>query len=294
MIGDRMAALDIDLLRCFVIVSETASFTTAAGRLMRTQPTVSLQIKRLEEALGQTLLERSPKHVAPTADGLRLLPQARRLIELHDNMLADLRGENLQGLVRLGTPEDFATMHLPHVLARFADTYPEVTLEVTCDLTLNLIDRFRIGGFDLVLIKREPHGIEGGAGVWRERLVWAARDVSIVDRAMLPLVVAPQPCVYRKRAIEALKRSGQAHRVAYTSPSLAGAQAAVRAGLGMAVLPRRMVPDDFVVLGEEHGLPDLEETEIALLFTPALSRPAAVLADHIRLSLEEEAKSLSS
>lgn len=293
--GDHAAArtglrnLDLDLVRAFVAIADSRSFTRAAARLARTQSTVSLQLKRLEDTLGARLFERTPRAVTLTAEGEAVLPAARRLLALNDEMVAKLLQSDVHGTVRLGTPEDFATTHLPHVLARFAESYPAVSLEVTCDLTLNLLDRFRAGEFDLVLIKREPIGPMAGTRVWREALVWAAADHAHFESEVpLPLVVSPHPCVYRRRATQALDRARRRWRVAYTSTSLAGAQAAVRARLGVTVLPKDMVPADFVVVESEAGMPDLHETEVALLHGESLPRPAERLAEHIVRALERE------
>jgi DNA-binding transcriptional LysR family regulator len=262
---------------------DTGSLTRAGARTGRTQSAISLQLQRLETVTGARLIERGARQLVLTDEGRLLLGHARRMIELHDAALADLRGTRLSGLVRLGTPEDFATVHLPDVLGRFAAAFPEVALEVTCDLTLNLLESWRNGTFDMVLVKREPYGAaDDGVAVWRERLVWAAGPRLHVGAPVLPLVVSPQPCVYRKRATTALTQAGLDWRIVYTSPSLAGTQAAVRAGLGITVLPEAMVPDDFNVLGPQdgftgHGLPDLTETEIALMAREPLSRPAAAL-----------------
>ena len=164
----RMQCLDPDLLRAFVIIADTRSFTRAAERLLRTQPAISLQMKRLEEAVGRSLLKRNPRLVRLTPAGEVLLDYARRILALNDDLLARVKEPDLVGTVRLGTPEDFATMHLSGVLARFSQAYPGVALEVTCDLTLNLIERFRQGSFDLALIMREPSLVNGGhAGVAR-------------------------------------------------------------------------------------------------------------------------------
>ena len=192
--------------------------------------------------------------------------------------------------MRLGTPEDFATTHLPSVLAQFAASYPSVTLEVTCDLTLNLLAAFREARFDLVLLKREPSPRVRGIPVWREPLVWVAAERAPLDRQdTLPLVVSPEPCVYRKRAVTALRAFGRRWRVAYTCGSLAGALAAVRAGLGVTVLPKEMVPDGLVAMSGARGAPDLPDTEIALLATDALPPPAERLREHIVHSLERGA-----
>jgi DNA-binding transcriptional LysR family regulator len=278
--------VDVDLLRTFVAIVETRSFSRAGERLLRNQSTISVQLKRLEDAVGKKLLERSPHAIKLTSEGETVLAYALRILALNDELVARVNEPALAGHVRLGTPEDFATSYLPGVLAEFAKSYPFVSLEVRCDLTLHLADRFRRGEFELVLLKREPSAKGAGVRVWRETLVWVAAEGFAPPRAgPLPLVVSPEPCVYRKRATEALDRARRPWRVSYTCASLAGAQAAVRAGLGVTVLPKDMAPDGMVVI-EAGGLPDLHDTEIALLTAQHLSKPAERLREHIVRSLE--------
>lgn len=282
------APIDPDLLRTFVTVVECGGFSQAAERLLRGQSAVSLQIKRLEERLGVRLLDRNPRHMALTSDGELILDHARRILSLNDELVARIREPELAGVVRLGAPEDFATSHLPDVLARFARSYPRVALEVTCELTLELLDRFQAGGLDIALVKREPSGVTGGIRVWREPLVWVGGHAAVAGAAdTLPLVVSPRPCVYRKRATDALDARGWPWRIAYTCGSLAGNHAAVRAGLGLTVLPKDMVPADLTVLNDEAlGLPVLADTEIALIEAPQLSPPALRLRDYIVRAME--------
>lgn len=279
--------LDPDCLRAFVAVAETASFTAAGQRLLRSQSAISLQLKRLEAQLGVRLLDRTPRAVALTVEGELVLDQARRLLALNDELVARAREPQLNGLVRLGVPEDFATARLPRLLAGFSRAHPGVSLEVTCELTLPLLDRFGAGELDLVLIKREPTGPATGRRVWREPLVWAAASPFALPPVgmPLPLVCSPRPCVLRQRAVQALDAAGQTWRVAYSCASLAGNHAALRAGLGIAVLPRDMVPADLAVL-DDHGLPTLADLEVALIETPVLSPPAARLRDTILYELE--------
>ncbi|MDO9489216.1 MAG: LysR substrate-binding domain-containing protein [Sphingomonadaceae bacterium] len=282
-----LSNLDLDLLRAFATVAETGNMTSAGERLRRSQSAVSLQIKRLEDQLELRLFDRSPRSVRLTAAGERLLTHACAMLAMNDAILDELAEPALEGAVRLGTPEDFATTHLPTVLARFAESHPRVHLEVDCDLTLNLLDRFGAGEFDLVLVKREPSGGESGVRVWREPLVWAASPrFDPAQPGQLPLVVSPSPCVYRARAIGALDRAGRPWRIAYTCGSLAGSQAAVRAGLGVTVLPRDMVPADLAAIDDPVELPDLHDTEIALLAARLLSAPAQRLRQHIVRALE--------
>ena len=282
--------LDLDLLRTFVTVAETSSMTSAGERLRRSQSAISLQIKRLEDGLNLRLFERSPRAVRLTAAGERLLSHARSILSMNDHIVDDLAEPALAGMVRLGTPEDFATTHLPTVLSKFAESHPRVSLEVSCDLTLNLLDRFAGGEFDLVLVKREVSGGEAGVRVWREPLVWAASPrFDPAGPGPLQLVVSPSPCVYRARAVDALEQAGRPWRIAYTCGSLAGSQAAVRAGLGVTVLPRDMVPGDLAAIDDPHELPDLHDSEIALLAAKSLAVPAQRLRDHIVRALERRA-----
>ncbi|MDI1286712.1 MAG: LysR substrate-binding domain-containing protein [Reyranella sp.] len=283
----RLHNLDVDLLRAFVSIADLGSFTKAADALLRRQSTLSLQIKRLEDGLGRRLLDRTSRRVRLTAAGDSFVEHARQMLELNDRLVASLDGPVLAGRVRLGTPEDFATTHLPQVLARFAQAYPAVQLEVTCDLTLTLMGRFRQGDFDLVLVKREPERSNRGVRVWREPLVWVSgRELNLPDNGLLPLVVSPPPCVYRKRAIDSLRRAQRVWRVSYSCASLAGQHAAVKAGLGITVLPKDMVPSGLTAIERRAGLPDLHDTEIALLAARSLSAPGRRLHDHIVRSLE--------
>jgi len=282
--ADRLVNLELDLLRAFVTVVETASFTRAAAMLGRTQPAVSLQIRRLEDRLRSPLLDRGGKGVALTTEGAALLPHARRLLRLNDEIVSTLGEGDLEGEVRFGAPDDIATMHLPGILGAFARSHPRISLAVTCDYTANLLDQMSRGMLDLALIKREPVGPELGVRVWSEPLVWVALDASIVETTPLPLIIAPAPDIYRKRALGALQAAGIDFRASFTSPSLAGQMAALRAGLGVGVLPAAMAPRDLEVLG--RPLPRLSDSEIALVSTRGAGGPAGLLAQEVLRALE--------
>lgn len=281
--------IDPDLLRAFVTVVDCGGFSAAAQRLLRGQSAVSLQIKRLEGQLGVRLLDRESRRIQPTAQGEAILEPARRIIAMHEALVARAREPELSGSVRIGAPEDFATSRLPRILSAFMRNHPRVALEVTCELTLELEARYDAGGLDIVLLKRDPALHTQGQRVWREPLVWVAGARRPLPEAPepLPLVCSPIPCVYRGRATAALDKARRPWRVAYSCGSLAGAHAAVRAGLGISVLPKDMVPADLLVLEEGvHALPELPDTEIALVARAGLSPPAQRLADHIVHELE--------
>jgi DNA-binding transcriptional LysR family regulator len=282
---------DFDLLRTFAAIVDNGSFTRAAQRLHLTQSTVSLQIKRLEDGLACRLFDRDGRDLKLTAEGEILLTYARQILKLGAEARSRIVETDVSGVVRLGTPEDFATTHLSEVLACFARSHPQVALQVNCDFTTNLLNDFSKGHYDLILFKREPQGPSGGTRVWREVLDWVASPRLVTEaKSPLPLILAPAPDVYRKRALSALDTAGRAWRIVYTSPSLAGLQAAVQAGLGVTVLPTEMIPANMISISARLELPKLPDTEIVLYRAPGHVSPAAeLLASTIVAALEQGA-----
>lgn len=272
-------------LKSFVAIAETGTFGQAAEAVNRTQSALSLQIKKLEEQLGCELFDRTHRRVALTPQGEIFLGYAKRMIQLQWEAFSRLREPDVEGEIRFGTPEDFATHYLPGVLASFRQHHPRVQLNVACDLTLNLIDGFHRGEFDVILAKRDPQRVKGGTKVWREPLVWAAAD-GYQPEERLSLVLSPQPCIYRARALAALDRAKRSWHISFTSPSLAGTLAAVKAGLGITVLPAHMIPDGIHITAKETKLPHLADSEVALMKKDELSKVAEIFADHVVQSLE--------
>lgn len=271
-----MLDVDIQLLRTFVTLAETSSFSRTGALIGRSQSAVSGQLARLEAALGVRLLARDTRNVSMTPDGEQLLPEARAMLAQADAMLARFRGPKIAGLVRFGSPEDFASAYLPDILAVFAAAHPEIELHVTCQLTLPLLAEFEAGEQDLVVVKQDPgRPLSGAQTLWRERLVWVSSHGFKADGRPVPVVLSPAPCVYRARAIEALEAGGWGWNGIYTSPSFAGAVAAVRAGLGAMVMPDTMVPPGLQVHAD---WPALAEAEIALVTKPRASAAVTALA----------------
>ena len=277
--------LDIDLLRAFVAVAETGSFTRAAGRLGRVQSAVSMQVKRLEEVAGQRLFDRSRRKVALSPDGEVLLGYARRMLALNQAALSDLGQSAVAGTVRLGSA-DTAAYFLPGILARFARAYPRVQLEVHCDRSWHLLDVLDAGELDLALVTQQGERV-GGRTLRREPLVWAsARGQAAHELDPLPLAVFAQGCAYRAAAMDALDRAGRRWRVAYSSTSVAGVQAAAMTGLAVGVLPQSTLLKGMRVLGEDDHLPPLTGYAITLhARAGAQPAPAARLADDIAAQL---------
>jgi len=277
---------DTMTLKSFIAIAENGTFSHAAEIVGRTQSALSLQIKKLEGSLGCPLFERTSRSVKLTEQGEIFLGYAKRIIELQWEVHSRLKEPDIEGEIRLGTPEDFATHYLPNVLASFRQHHPRIQLNVSCDLTLNLIDGFQKGQFDLILVKRDPQKVKGGMKVWREPLVWAAADHYRLKKT-LSLVLSPQPCIYRARALAALDKAKRSWHISYTSPSLAGTIAAVKAGLGITLLPANMLPAGIHSI-RSGDLPELVDAEIALLKRDELPKAGEMLAEHIIHSLESK------
>lgn len=254
-----------DVLRTFMLVAETGSFTQAAKCIFRTQAAASLQVKRLETAIGDAVFIRQGRGVALTQKGTILYEYARRILDLYDETVTAVDQPELNGRVRLGAPDDFATQHLAKALKRFVVAHPMVELDVVCDDTRNLTGMLENGRLDLAITTRcrmVPHSI-------RLDLVWIMSELmKPPEHDILPLALFHSECCYCTNAEVALAEAGREYRTAYRSPSLAGVIAAVQAGIGVAPVTR-----DTKVEGCRHasvadGLPDIRPAYLALRFAP--------------------------
>lgn len=255
------------LLNCFIAVADTQSFTKASQRINRTQSAVSQQIANLEKTIGKPLFVRG-KNLSLTPDGEIFYPYATQISGLYRQALERFKEPELQGQVRFGLPEDFATIFLADVLVDFVHIHPGILLNIECDLTLNLFDRFRKKEFDMVLIKMsKPEDFPNGLDVWSEKLEWVANKkffASFDREKPLPLILSPQPCLYRSRAINALEGEFIKWQLVFSSTSYNSKIAAVKAGLGITVLPQSMIPRQLDILDGDI-LPRLSDAHVSLL-----------------------------
>ncbi|MBB6483826.1 LysR substrate-binding domain-containing protein [Rhizobium lusitanum] len=257
--------LDLTQLQSFVAVEQMGSFTLAAERLGLGQSTVSQHIQRLETELGRKLLARDTHRVVLTGDGEALLGHARHMLSIEGEVRQLFAGNSLRGNLRLGVSEDFVTSQLPDVLEEFVRSHPSVDLELTVALSGTLYEMQDNGDLDLVLAKRRLGDVRGTL-VYREPLVWLARDPDRIRKlaAPLPLIAFPTPSVTRAVALEALRRQQMPWRIVCTCGSLSGLTAAARAGMGVLVQPRSMAPAGLLEIAP-GWLPALEDVEFVLV-----------------------------
>lgn len=263
-------SLDTATLKCFLSVASTGSFTKAAAQIGRTQSAVSQQIAKLENLMGKPLIQRDKgKHLVLTNEGQIFEEYARKILALHLEAFDRFKTPDLKGQIHFGLPEDFATRFLADVLVDFVRIHPRIFLNIECDLTINLFDRFKKNDFDMVLVKMsKPEDFPNGIDVWSEKLEWVGDKNLLLPffdtQKPLPLILSPQPCVYRLRAIQALEEANIKWQVVFSSPSYNGTIAAVKAGLGISILPKIMVPNQLQILNNTL-LPALSDTHISLL-----------------------------
>jgi DNA-binding transcriptional LysR family regulator len=275
--------LEFALLRSFVSVVDTGGFTSAGERVHRTQSTVSQQIKRLEESLGYPLLHRDGRQATPTEQGERLVSYARRLLALEQEARDVIARPESEGVVRLGLPEDFAAYRLTELLSDFARSRPGLRLDVRSGLSARLRHAIERGELDLALYKRDG-GETGGIAAWPERLHWVTSRKHPIKfrRDPLPFCMSEQGCLYRNRMIHAAEAAGRAWHMAYTSPSLAGIQAAVSAGIGVSILPEVAILPEHRVLKTKDGFPVITNAEVVLVTAPNASPATRRLAELLR------------
>lgn len=256
--------IDTIALQSFIAVAETASFTKAAERVGRTQSAISQQIMKLEHMLGKPLVVRA-KNLTLTPDGDIFLGYARQIFSMHREALDRFREPGLAGEIKFGLPENFASTYLYEVLADFSRLHPRIFLNIECDLTLNLFEKFKNKNFDIVLVKMNcPKDFPNGVDIWSEPLRWVGNSNLISSKTPIPLVLSPQPCVYRRAAINALEEAGRSWRIVFSSASYTSTVAAVKAGMGVTVMPSTMIPDEITELKTRY-MPNLPDTHVSLL-----------------------------
>ncbi|TDF39210.1 LysR family transcriptional regulator [Alteromonadaceae bacterium M269] len=282
-----MKNIPIDVLRTFITIVELDSFTQAGSLLGRSQPAISLQIKRLESMFDQKLISKRGQSIELTVAGEKLLGYARRILAINDEAVANLTTTNVSGEIKLGIPSEFAATLLPRVLSQFVKTYPNINLSVTSDLSCNLVKSLPNQHFDIVMVLHDNPEEYQGELIKIDDLVWVGNERPVVDsESRLLLTFAPEGCIYRKRAIKVLTDAKRTWQINYTNPDLAGIKVAIEGGLGITALARSTVPDHLKIIRPKDGLPELGKIGIELVY-PAKTSDITVtrLAEFLTSSL---------
>jgi len=276
--------LELDVLRTFVAIAETGSFTAAAALVFRTPSAVSMQIKKLEDMLGRPVLSRDARSVTLTGDGAILLGYARRLLSLNREAVSQFVSPDISGVVRLGAPDDVGDRILPGVLRRFARTHPSIAVDVVIDQSSLLIKRMDERRLDISLLTCQPDKVPPGAELLlSEQLVWAgAKGGSAHLCKPIPVSIWEEGCAWRAAAVKGLNERNIQYRIAYMSAHTTGQRAAILSDLAIAPLPKSFVGDELVVLGEDDGLPPIGTYALGMIVRGDAEPPVCAAADHIR------------
>ncbi|MBL0373189.1 LysR family transcriptional regulator [Rhizobium sp. KVB221] len=286
-VPSALPVLELDIMKTFIAIAETGNFTTAAEVVFRTPSAVSMQIKKLEDMLRVSLFRRDARSVCLTHHGELLLSYAKRMVALNNEAVSRFVVPEMNGIVRLGAPDDIGELMLPGILRHLSETWPNLAIDVTIESSVNLHRAVEDGRLDLTLynflnaVRADP-----AEKVMTEQLVWVGKRHGQAHlKTPLPISVWDSGCSWRTRALEELTKSQIEFRIAYYCGSHMGQTAAIRADIAIAPLARFLVRDDMVELDDRDGLPDLGSYDIGLAVRQGASQPALAVADYIRAAL---------
>ncbi|MCB1349759.1 MAG: LysR family transcriptional regulator [Maritimibacter sp.] len=261
--------LDMTALRAFATVAEAGGVTRAAGLLHLTQSAVSMQLKRLEEALGRQLLERAGRGVVLTADGEKLLGYARRILALNDEVWSRFTDAAFEGEVVLGVPHDVVYPALPPVLQRFHADYPRMKVTLVSSYTEALKRMFARGEADVILTT-EDEVEAGGRTLATVPLIWVGAIGGTAWRTRPLRLAFERRNIFRAGVEAALDAADVPWEMAVTSEMSRTIEASVSADLAVHAVPEGTVPEVMEQIDHGGALPELGVTRINLYVADTL------------------------
>lgn len=261
MLGNK--ELSLSTLRTFVTIVDEGGFTHAAQALGLTQPTVSQQLRKLEQTLGRPVLDRGRRKLDLTPAGQTLIEYARRILMLNDEAIAKITSPNIAGALRLGLPHEFTISILPQLVGAFSQSHPNVVIEVECELSKTLLAN--LNDYDFVIALHDHSEDRSGIRLRKEPLSWvSALDYRPPNELEdLHVVAAPDPCIYRDTLQRSLQAAGRDWSLRLSSSSYGAVCAAVSTGMGITVLARSVVPENLRIM-EGSDLPNLPDIDLRL------------------------------
>jgi DNA-binding transcriptional LysR family regulator len=281
--------LPTDVLRTFLAVIDLGSFTKAGQLLGRTQPAISLQIRKLEELVGLKLMDTSGRNIVLTRDGENLARYARQLLVMNDEIVARLQKKESTGSLRVGLPTDYAISFFQTALGNFVKAHPEVQMSIHCEISDALIPMFARDDLDVVVAMFDGQPPPGLIYTWAERPLWTVGTGSDAHtKTPVPIAAHPEGCHYRDRMIGGLDQIGKPWRITFCSPGINGIQEAVQSGLGVTALTQRTLMRGMRVLSEKDGFPPLADIHVGMFFkNTGASTAALLLVNYIMQALHD-------
>ena len=276
--------LDLTALRSFVTVAEAGGVTKAASQLHLTQSAVSMQLKRLEDALGQPLLVRSGRGVRLSLQGEQLLGYGRRILALNDEVWLRMTDAQFVGEVSFGVPADIVYPHVPSVLKRFAQSYPRVKIQLISSYTGHLKELLAAGKVDMILTTE--HGIDaGGETLLKAPLIWVGGEGGQAWEERPLKLAFETACIFRPTAQKALSDAGIDWDVVVTSDSTRTIEASVSADLAIHAGLAGTTSPHMEEISHNGALPELPDFNINMYLAQGARREMAErLAEYVRLA----------
>jgi DNA-binding transcriptional LysR family regulator len=287
---DMPRNFDLTALRSFVAVADAGGVTRAAGFVNLTQSAVSMQLKRLEDALGLGLLDRSARKMALTAEGELLLGYARRMLALNDEALHRLTTDVHEGEIVLGVPHDIVYPAIPQVLQRFARDYPKMKVTLLSSFTATLQEKFGRGECDVILTTEPDAGPDSETLAELPLLWFGAREGAAWKSRPLKLAFEPT-CRFRRAALEALDAAALPWVMAVESNSTRTIEATVSADLAVNAMLAGSEPPHLERVSHGGQLPDLGWMKVNMYVAERQHSPTVgMLADLIRRAYAANAR----
>lgn len=250
--------LNIELLRTFHAVARFRRFNEAAEHVHRSASTVTTQIQKLEDQVGQRLFSRNNQGVELTLYGIKLLGDTTEFLKSHDRLLISLMPQRMQGKIRLGVPDTYASAFIQAFLPRLIADNPLLELEIEARTSGELLNLFMANQLDLAItVSAQP--LAQGERLGEVQPLWvAAQHFNCPPNAPLPVTVPIAGCPYRAAALQALKDHGIYHRLLLESPNSSAVEACVRSGVAVGLMEASRMGDglmqmtDLPVLALQH------------------------------------------
>jgi DNA-binding transcriptional LysR family regulator len=275
-------SLDLRLLATFVHAAHSGSLSATAAQVGRTQSAVTMQMQRLEDMLGQSLLHRSGSGVRLTGSGERFLAYAERILKVHDEAVSAFSDKGLHGSIVFGSPEDYLIAFFPTLLKSFGTLYPAVEFRVVSAPTVELQTLLHSRKIDLALVSTP--NLNQDEIVRTEPLVWVGSKPSLELHNFgdtVPLALPASNAMDHRAACDAMAGAKLRYRISYASNSVSGLIAVARSGLAISVMTQEAVPADLYSLSAP--LPPLSRLGILVAFADFEQSPAVkAFGDHIR------------
>ena len=271
-----------EILRTFMSVVESDGFLRAAKRLHKTQSTVSQQVRKLEDELGTALFQPDGRKRRLTPAGETFFGYARRMLELQDAAVAAISQPDIGGHLRLGVTHGLSDGPFPQILVQFIRVYPRVKVHVQFGYSADLKAAYERGEFDAVIVLEHGKAMSGSI-LENNQLVWIGPvNIQWDKRQPLPLATFDHPCGFRKATTEALDRARIPWRLVFTTSSVTGLIAAVRAGIAVTARTPNALQEGTALVQETLELPDLPSYDVVLLRAKAM--PAGDVLEEMLLN----------